>query len=67
MFDKTNSLVTDNMRLTISLLAVLIACMVRATYNLECEQNQNGQSMSFFKTNGDLLLTGKLIVQTILN
>ncbi|CAH1726509.1 unnamed protein product [Aphis gossypii] len=46
------------MRLAISLSAVLIACMVRATYNLDCEQNQNGQSMSFFKTNGDLLLTG---------
>jgi len=47
------------MRLTISVTAALIACMVRETYNLECEQNQNGQSMSFFKTNGDLLLTGK--------
>ncbi|XP_001949289.1 uncharacterized protein LOC100160726 [Acyrthosiphon pisum] len=46
------------MRLAISLSVVLIACMVRVTYNLECEQNQNGQSMSFFKTNGDLLLTG---------
>ncbi|XP_060833940.1 uncharacterized protein LOC132917285 [Rhopalosiphum padi] len=46
------------MRLAISLSAVLIACMVRSTYNLDCEQNQNGQSMSFFKTNGDLLLTG---------
>ncbi|XP_025199296.1 uncharacterized protein LOC112597454 [Melanaphis sacchari] len=46
------------MQLAISLSAVLIACMVRATHNLDCEQNQNGQSMSFFKTNGDLLLTG---------
>lgn len=55
------------MRFSISLSAVLIACMVRVTHNLDCEQNQNGQSMSFFKTNGDLLLTGKLIVQNILN
>jgi len=51
--------VIDKMRLEIRLSAVLIACLVRVTYNLECEQNQNGQSMSFFKTNGDLLLTGK--------
>jgi hypothetical protein len=59
MFDKINLFVIDNMRLEISLSAVLIACMVRSTYNLDCEQNQNGQSMSFFKTNGDLLLTGE--------
>lgn len=59
MFNKINLLVIDKMRLGINLLAVLIACMVRATYNLDCEQNQNGQSMSFFKTNGELLLTGE--------
>lgn len=59
VFDETNSLVTDNMQLAISLSAVLIVCMVGVTHNLECEQNQNGLSMSFFKTNGDLLLTGK--------
>lgn len=46
------------MQLAISLSAVLIVCMVGVTHNLECEQNQNGLSMSFFKTNGDLLLTG---------
>lgn len=41
-------------------LSILIACMAHASYTLECEQNQNGQSMSFFKTNGELTLTGKL-------
>lgn len=40
-------------------LSMLIACVVHASYGLGCEQNQNGQSMSFFKTNGDLSLTGK--------
>jgi len=59
MFDKINLLVIDKMRLAISLSAVLILCMVRSTYTLDCEQNQNGQSMSFFKTNGELLLTGE--------
>lgn len=59
VFDKINLFLIDKMRLAISLSAVLIACMVRATYNLDCDQNQNGQSMSFFKTNGDLLLTGE--------
>lgn len=39
---------------------ILIVCMVHASHCLECEPNQNGQSMSFFKTNGDLSLTGKL-------
>lgn len=41
-------------------LSVLIACLAHASYTLECEQNQSGQSMSFFKTNGDLSLTGKI-------
>lgn len=49
----------DNMRLA-SLLTFITVYTVRASYSLECDQNQNGQSMSFFKTNGDLSLTGKL-------
>lgn len=43
-----------------NIFSVLIACIVHASNSLECEQNQNGQSMSFFKTNGELSLTGKL-------
>jgi len=38
---------------------VLLTCAVHASYGLECDQNQNGQSMSFFKTSGDLSLIGR--------
>lgn len=45
---------------------MLIVYAVHASYGLGCEQNQNGQSMSFFKTNGDLSLTGKFYDANIL-
>ncbi|VVC31416.1 GPCR family 3, C-terminal,Bride of sevenless protein [Cinara cedri] len=40
-------------------LLMLIVCALHVSNCLECEQSQiNGQSMSFFKTNGDISLTG---------
>jgi hypothetical protein len=38
---------------------LLIAYSMHTSHCLECESNQNGQSISFFKTNGDLSITGK--------
>lgn len=47
-------------------LSILVAwCVVHPSHCLECKQNLNGQSMSFFKTNGDLSLTGKCCLECV--
>lgn len=40
-------------------LVLIVACSVHALHCMECEQDQNEQSTSFFETSGDLSLTGK--------
>ncbi|XP_050534833.1 uncharacterized protein LOC126901929 isoform X2 [Daktulosphaira vitifoliae] len=39
-------------------LSIIATCMVNYTSSAECGPNQNGQPTSFYKTAGDILLTG---------